>query len=154
MSRRSARCLLVIVLVQATHSGVAAQDLAARIDRYLASEVEQRGIPGLTAAVVRDGKVIYSGAHGMPKRDGTDQSAAAVASTRATAEANGVADRVEVVRADGLETGEDDDEGAREGDEGGDRSGADRGGVTGGHGRDDSGAAGALRGASAQVTVL
>lgn len=34
----------------------------------------------------------------------TDQSAAAVASTRATASANGVGDRVEVVRADGLET--------------------------------------------------
>lgn len=34
----------------------------------------------------------------------TDQSAAAVASTRATAVANGVGDRVEVVRADGLET--------------------------------------------------
>lgn len=33
----------------------------------------------------------------------TDQSAAAVASTRATAIANGVSDRVEVVRADGLE---------------------------------------------------
>ncbi|MFM6851508.1 MAG: class I SAM-dependent methyltransferase, partial [Terrabacter sp.] len=34
----------------------------------------------------------------------TDQSAAAVASAAATAEANGVADRVEVVRADALET--------------------------------------------------
>lgn len=34
----------------------------------------------------------------------TDQSAAAIASTRATAIANGVSDRVEVVRADGLET--------------------------------------------------
>lgn len=34
----------------------------------------------------------------------TDQSAAAVASTRATALANGVSDRVEIVRADGLET--------------------------------------------------
>ncbi len=35
---------------------------------------------------------------------GTDRSAAAVASARATAAANGVADRVAVVRADGLET--------------------------------------------------
>lgn len=34
----------------------------------------------------------------------TDQSAAAVASTRATAVANGISDRVEIVRADGLET--------------------------------------------------
>ena len=34
----------------------------------------------------------------------TDQSAAAVASTIATAAANGVSDRVEVIRADGLET--------------------------------------------------
>jgi 16S rRNA (guanine1207-N2)-methyltransferase len=34
----------------------------------------------------------------------TDQSAAAVASTTATAAANGVSDRVDVVRADGLET--------------------------------------------------
>ena len=36
----------------------------------------------------------------------TDQSAAAVASTRATASANGVGERVEAVRADGLETEE------------------------------------------------
>lgn len=36
----------------------------------------------------------------------TDQSAAAAASSRATAAANGVSDRVEVVRADGLETGD------------------------------------------------
>ena len=34
----------------------------------------------------------------------TDQSAAAVASTKATAAANGVSDRIDVVRADGLET--------------------------------------------------
>ena len=68
MLRSSARCLLVIALFHITPAGVAAQDIAARIDRYLAGEVEKRGIPGLTAAVVRDGKVIYAGAHGVPKR--------------------------------------------------------------------------------------
>jgi CubicO group peptidase (beta-lactamase class C family) len=68
MLHSSARCLLVIALLHITPAGVAAQDIAARIDRYLAGEVEKRGIPGLTAAVVRDGKVIYAGAYGVPKR--------------------------------------------------------------------------------------
>jgi CubicO group peptidase (beta-lactamase class C family) len=67
MLRPYFRCLLVVTLVHVTPAGAAAQDLAARIDRYLGSEVNKRGIPGLTAAVVRDGKVIYMGAHGVPK---------------------------------------------------------------------------------------
>jgi CubicO group peptidase (beta-lactamase class C family) len=49
-----------------------AQDVQTRIDSYLAQQVKQRGIPGLTAAVVRDGKVIYVGAHGV-RRLGTNE---------------------------------------------------------------------------------
>ncbi len=69
MLRLSAGCLLVVLLLQIAPAGTTAQDLAARIERYLATEVEKRGIPGLTAALVRDGKVIYAGAHGVPKRN-------------------------------------------------------------------------------------
>jgi CubicO group peptidase (beta-lactamase class C family) len=61
---------LVLLLVAATHVGAAAaqaQDVRARIDAYLAEQVQKRGIPGLTMAVVRDGRVIYSGAHGVRK---------------------------------------------------------------------------------------
>ena len=49
-----------------------AQDVQTRMDSYLARQVKQRGIPGLTAAVVRDGKVIYVGAHGV-RRLGTNE---------------------------------------------------------------------------------
>lgn len=41
------------------------QDLRARIDGYLTEQVQKRGISGLTMAVVSDGRVIYSGAHGV-----------------------------------------------------------------------------------------
>src|SRR5262245_27853053 len=59
---------LVLLLVVTVHAGAAAaqaQDVRARIDAYLAEQVQKRGIPGLTMAVVRDGRVIYSGAHGV-----------------------------------------------------------------------------------------
>ena len=42
-----------------------AQDLGSRIDAYLGAQVEANGIPGLTAAVVRDGTVLYEGAFGV-----------------------------------------------------------------------------------------
>lgn len=42
-----------------------AQDLSRRIDEYLSAEVQASGAPGLTAAVVRDGEVIYVGAFGV-----------------------------------------------------------------------------------------
>ncbi|MGH9238948.1 MAG: serine hydrolase domain-containing protein [Vicinamibacterales bacterium] len=73
MPRPYAPWLLVVMLFHITPAGAAAQDLAARIDRYLDSEVNKRGIPGLTAAVVRDGKVIYTGAHGVPKLGAGDR---------------------------------------------------------------------------------
>ena len=41
------------------------QDLSGQIDTYLARQVRISEIPGLTAAVVRDGDVIYSGAFGV-----------------------------------------------------------------------------------------
>ena len=44
-----------------------AQDLGSRIDAYLGAQVEANGIPGLTAAVVRDGTVLYEGAFGVPQ---------------------------------------------------------------------------------------
>ncbi len=42
-----------------------AQRLDERIGDYLAEEVRSRGIPGLTAAVVLDGEVVYIGAFGV-----------------------------------------------------------------------------------------
>ena len=41
--------------------------LKARLDSYLAGEVEKLGIPGLTVSVVRDGSVVYTGAFGVRK---------------------------------------------------------------------------------------
>lgn len=49
-----------------------AQDVASRIDEYLSAEVEAGGIPGLTAAVVRDGEVIYEGAFGVRRLGGNE----------------------------------------------------------------------------------
>jgi CubicO group peptidase (beta-lactamase class C family) len=66
---------LVLLLVATIHFGAAAaqaQDLRARIDEYLAEQVQKRGIPGLTMTVVRDGRVIYSGAHGVRKLGGAE----------------------------------------------------------------------------------
>ena len=47
-----------------------AQDLGSRIDAYLGAQVEANGIPGLTAAVVRDGTVLYEGAFGVRRLGG------------------------------------------------------------------------------------
>ena len=47
-----------------------AQDLCSRIDAYLGAQVEANGIPGLTAAVVRDGAVLYEGAFGVRRLGG------------------------------------------------------------------------------------
>lgn len=47
-----------------------AQEWGNRIADYLSREVEANGIPGLTAAVVRNGEVIYSGAFGSPRLGG------------------------------------------------------------------------------------
>lgn len=64
--------------------------------------------PADRAIDLASGSGIVASALAMARPDlrvlATDQSAAAVAATRATAAANGVADRVEVVRADALET--------------------------------------------------
>jgi CubicO group peptidase (beta-lactamase class C family) len=43
------------------------RELKARLDSYLAGEVEKLGIPGLTVSVVRDGSVVYTGAFGVRK---------------------------------------------------------------------------------------
>ena len=42
-----------------------ASDLRIRLDTYLAEQVRSRGIPGVTVAIVRGGKVIYEGAQGV-----------------------------------------------------------------------------------------
>jgi len=47
-----------------------AQDLGSRIHAYLGAQVEENGIPGVTAAVVRDGRVIYEGAFGVRRLGG------------------------------------------------------------------------------------
>ena len=58
---------LVILSIVGTAASASAQNLRARIDSYLMEQVRTSGIPGLTAAVVRDGNVIYAGAHGVRK---------------------------------------------------------------------------------------
>jgi len=47
-----------------------AQDLGSRIDAYLGAQVEANDIPGLTAAVVRGGTVLYEGAFGVRRLGG------------------------------------------------------------------------------------
>jgi CubicO group peptidase (beta-lactamase class C family) len=50
-----------------------AQELSSRIDAYLASQVEAMGIPGVSAAVVRDGEVAYQGAFGVRRLGGGER---------------------------------------------------------------------------------
>jgi CubicO group peptidase (beta-lactamase class C family) len=56
---------LARLLTIAAAAVACSQDLAGQIDTYLARQVRVLKIPGLTAAVVRDGNVIYSGAFGV-----------------------------------------------------------------------------------------
>ena len=56
---------LVVLAIVGAAAGTSAQDLRARIDSYLVEQVRTSRIPGLSAAVVRDGAVIYAGAHGV-----------------------------------------------------------------------------------------
>jgi len=50
-----------------------AQELSSRIDAYLGAQVEANGIPGLTAAVVVDGTVLYEGAFGVRRLGGDEE---------------------------------------------------------------------------------
>lgn len=45
------------------------QDLSTRIEAHLNQQVESQSIPGLAAVVVRDGQVVYLGAHGVTSLD-------------------------------------------------------------------------------------
>jgi CubicO group peptidase (beta-lactamase class C family) len=63
---------LASVLAVAGPSGAFGQDVASRMDAYLTEFAEENGTPGLTAAVVRGGRVIYEGAVGV-RRLGGDQ---------------------------------------------------------------------------------
>jgi CubicO group peptidase (beta-lactamase class C family) len=54
---------LLVTMGAAPKAG--AQELNNRIDIYLAEQVRTHSIPGLTAAIVLDGEVIYSGAFGV-----------------------------------------------------------------------------------------
>ena len=56
---------LVVLAIVGAAAGTSAQDLRARIDSYLVEQVRTSRIHGLSAAVVRDGAVIYAGAHGV-----------------------------------------------------------------------------------------
>lgn len=51
---------------------VQAQGTADRINEYLSAEIEAMGVPGLTAAVVYRGQVIYEGAFGVRRLGDTD----------------------------------------------------------------------------------
>jgi CubicO group peptidase (beta-lactamase class C family) len=56
---------LVVLSILGAPAALSAQDLRARIDGYLMEQVRTNGIPGVTAAVVRDGDVVYIGAFGV-----------------------------------------------------------------------------------------
>ncbi len=58
---------LLVLSILGAAAGASAQDVRARIDNYLVEQVRTSRIPGLTAAVVRDGDVVYAGAHGVRK---------------------------------------------------------------------------------------
>jgi len=57
--------LLVLWILGAAAGTNAQEDLHGRIESYLVEQVRTGGIPGLTAAVVRHGNVIYIGAFGV-----------------------------------------------------------------------------------------
>lgn len=59
------QCVLAALLLGCATGSVRAQDLPSRIDNYLVEQMATKGIPGLNVAVVQDGKVLYSGAHGV-----------------------------------------------------------------------------------------
>ncbi len=67
------RCWLTITILLASlvsSCGIAQeQDMASRIENHLAQQVESQNIPGLSAVVVRDGEVVYLGAHGVTNVD-------------------------------------------------------------------------------------
>ena len=58
------KSLVLLLTIGAVAAGCS-QDLSGQIDTYLAGQVRTHKIPGLTAAVVRGGNVIYSGAFGV-----------------------------------------------------------------------------------------
>ncbi|MDH3733101.1 MAG: beta-lactamase family protein [Gemmatimonadota bacterium] len=61
------------ILVTMTLAPVGAQDAGRRIEAYLVGEIEAKGIPGLTVAVVRDGSVLYEGAFGVRELGGDEE---------------------------------------------------------------------------------
>ena len=63
---------LLVLSILGTAACASDQDLSTRIDDYLLEQVRTSGIPGLTAAVVHDGDVVYAGAHGV-RRLGEDE---------------------------------------------------------------------------------
>jgi CubicO group peptidase (beta-lactamase class C family) len=64
-NRGIVRCYIWVGIVALTVQNAGAQDLHDRIQEYLDEQVQKRGIPGLTVAVVRDGQVVYTGAFGV-----------------------------------------------------------------------------------------
>ena len=61
---------ITTLAISAVGHAASAQDLGSRIHAYLGAQVEENGIPGVTAAVVRDGRVIYEGAFGVRRLGG------------------------------------------------------------------------------------
>jgi len=65
------RAIVVTTLaISGLGNAAAAQDVGSRIDAYLEAQVEVDGIPGMTAAVVKDGEVVYEGAFGVRRLGG------------------------------------------------------------------------------------
>ena len=56
---------ITTLAISSLGGAASAQDVGRRIDTYLEEQVEANGIPGLTAAVVRDGAILYEGAFGV-----------------------------------------------------------------------------------------
>ncbi len=71
-------CLLAIAGCDATGSGPAEEaaagerGLEARLDRILADARDDLGVPAVTAALIRDGRTVWSGAAGVERAGGSD----------------------------------------------------------------------------------
>ena len=62
---------ITTLAISSLGGAASAQDVGRSIDTYLEEQVEANGIPGLTAAVVRDGAILSEGAFGV-RRLGSD----------------------------------------------------------------------------------
>jgi CubicO group peptidase (beta-lactamase class C family) len=73
--RGISRAFAVIASLAISSMGhtASAQELSDRIDTYLGEQVDELSIPGLTVAVVGDGRVLYEGAFGVRRLGGGEE---------------------------------------------------------------------------------